>query len=245
MHTPVLDRSTEYVQPTMTRRYRAFSNKQYEQRAAALLDQQLWCWGRDVVHPQGNVLLRLGMCHYRPMLPGRACSPSYTGELSSGGQITLWGFGVFLGKLGQGGVYIHRFGFTPLYTSQHQIVGVGSSEELPPLTPPASAEEWQRVRGLVVELASWIAHYEHWAVENLGLEYRRRCLAQRGQPPVVPAEKMASAWEQLAQRCRKLKDHSLPKSTWQRVLVQFRSRIELQSSSDLTRFRNSRRNLDI
>jgi hypothetical protein len=34
-------------------------------RASALFDQQMWCWGQDVRHHGGDVLVRYGFCRWR------------------------------------------------------------------------------------------------------------------------------------------------------------------------------------
>ena len=41
---------------------------------AGLFDQQMWCFGRDIVQVRGNLLLDLGMCQYRAPDPKRSSS---------------------------------------------------------------------------------------------------------------------------------------------------------------------------
>lgn len=207
------------------RRRRAFATREQERHAADLLDQQLWCWARDVSRPAGNVLLGLGMCHYRPPTPSG--SPSYSGRLPEGGGVTLWGFGVFLGVPGIGGVFLRRFSFAPLYTPREEVGVAGDVDELPPLAAPSSGREWAAVRLLLETLASWVARYEHWIAETCGVAYRRTSLAQRGKRPSVPAEKMAQEWERLGRRCRRLREHGTGLGVWARVLAEAQARASL------------------
>ncbi|MFQ3649035.1 MAG: hypothetical protein SNJ75_01785, partial [Gemmataceae bacterium] len=67
-----------------------------------LLDQQWWCWGRDLCHPEGNLFLRLGMCRYRPQLRPHD-GTLYTARLDDHSAVYLWGFGGYLVSESLGG----------------------------------------------------------------------------------------------------------------------------------------------
>jgi hypothetical protein len=56
-------------------------------RAAGLLEKQLWCRGRDVAWPVGNVLPSLGMCGFRP--PGPGGGTAYTGRIAGDGVVWI------------------------------------------------------------------------------------------------------------------------------------------------------------
>ena len=64
--------------------------------AAALLDQQMWCWGCDIRHGEGNVLLQYGFSRWRPP-EGTLGSTAYQLEAPPSRQVVLWGFGVGIG----------------------------------------------------------------------------------------------------------------------------------------------------
>lgn len=176
----------------------------FRRRAAALFDQQMWCFGRDIVRPDGNVLLDLGMCRYRPRDPSRKSS-LYTAAIEPAGSLYLWGFGAMYAESGLGGVFVRRYGFAPRLSARESAVGVFDPEQLGPLTSPVSPHDDRRLRTLLPRLVGWFARYEHWVAENFGTKYRDDCLCQRGKPVAVPAREMAVAWETTAKKCKRFR----------------------------------------
>ncbi|MBM3980693.1 MAG: hypothetical protein FJ304_10485 [Planctomycetes bacterium] len=175
----------------------------YRRHASVLLDQQLWCWGRDVVRPEGNLLLALGMCRYRAATAAGATS-AYTGRVA-GGTVWLWGFGVLYSDDATGGtVFLQRYDFVPKLVARPLGAPVYRSTDLPGLARPSSAGERALARTLVRRVAEWVARYEHWVAENHGVAYRRAALAARDRSPAVPAERMAAGWERVAKKAVRL-----------------------------------------
>jgi hypothetical protein len=172
-------------------------------RAAALLDQQLWCWGRDVARPEGNVLLELGMCRYRTAEPGRERS-AYTGRVRGDGVVWLWGFGAYFWLPGLGGAFFRRKGFEPLLRAAPLEAPVHAVAHLVGLRRPATSGERTRAAKLVRATCEWVAEYEHWIAEALGTEYRAAALAARDRAPSVTAREMPRAWEHLAKKAHRL-----------------------------------------
>ena len=170
--------------------------------AAELLDQQLWCWGRDIARPEGNVLLDLGLCRHRSPGPGVDRS-AYSGTTPGGDTVWLWGFGVMLCRPGGAGVFLKRYRFDPLLVRLPGQRAAFSPAELG-CSRPASARERAEVATLVRSLAGWVASYEHWVAETLGGGYRAATLAARDRPPTVPARAVPGAWENLAKKSPRL-----------------------------------------
>jgi hypothetical protein len=181
-----------------------FARTDFHRRAVALLDQQLWCWGRDVARPAGNILLGLGMCRYRSNEPGPDRT-AYTGRVAGDGVVWLWGFGMVYYLPGRGGVFLRRNGFDPVLVTEPDRP-VHLPEHLGPFVRPATARHRGVVRELVRDAAMWIAGYEHWVAENLGTAYRAATLAARDKTSAFPAREMARAWEHLAKKSVRLSD---------------------------------------
>jgi hypothetical protein len=198
----------------MTSRY---ARTDLRRRAAALLDQQLWCWGRDVARPAGNLFLALGMCRYRTAEAGPDRT-AYTGRVAGDAVVWLWGFGFVYCTPGLGGVFLRRSGFAPVLVEE-PLRPVHTPEQLGPFTRPTTARQRIAARDLVRAAAEWVAGYEHWVAETLGAGYRESTLAARDRPPEVPAEEMARAWEQLARKSIRLSDSPPePRGAWGRTL---------------------------
>ncbi len=168
--------------------------------AVGLLCQQAWCWGRDILRPQGNWLLDIGFAKLEPPADREECSSVYSLELPCGRCIVLRGFGVFYGDDRRGAIFLPRYDFRPGYTEEAKLrCPPWSTEDLPCLSLPNKYQRNACV-SLTLDLVDWIRSYEVNIVECLGIEYRRRTLVKwdNGERPFTPAEKFASAWRELS-----------------------------------------------
>jgi hypothetical protein len=163
-----------------------------------LLDQQMWCWGRDIRYPGGNVLCRYGILPHRPAHPDRG-STAYVLALCPKRMIVLWGFGLFYGDAERAGMFLKRYEFTPRLTSQHLPPWVMWNPGcLPALRDPRLPDERIWLQGCYTDALHWIASYEQWIAQRFGLKYRRRCVAWYSSA-IVSAEAMAATWKALAE----------------------------------------------
>lgn len=169
------------------------------QHATGLLSQQIWCWGRDILRPQGNWLLELGFDRIEPPGENKECSSVYSVELPRGRCVVLRGFGVFYGEVQRGGVFLPRYGFQPRYTTHANLdCPPWSDEDLPKLSFPTDAQR-SSCASLTLELIDWMRSYEVTIFERLGIEYRQATLVKwdNGKRPIVPADEMARGWRLL------------------------------------------------
>lgn len=200
-------------------------------RAADLLDQQLWCWGRDVARPQGNVLLGLGMCRYRSAEPGPDRT-AYTGRVAGDGVVWLWGFGLLFCLPERGGVFLRRNRFEPLLVERPPERPVHRPEDVGPCLRPVAARHKATAGELVRAVAAWAAGYEHWVAETFGRAYRESTLAARGRAPAIWAGDMAGAWEHLAKKSFRLNGPDEPKvGPWCGLLGRLRAGVGPAGSS--------------
>lgn len=170
------------------------------QHAEQLLDQQMWCLGRDIRHPDGNALLRYGFQVWRP--PANVVgSSAYTLALASGHQLTLWGFGLCFGHVAEGGlVYLGRFQFKPTWRPEVTLpCPVWDSTRLPRFQPPRTEDDWTRVRILTAGALNALGVYEEWALATLGRDYRHDCIQSWPKPKTAP-QRIAASWRSLARR---------------------------------------------
>lgn len=161
------------------------------------MDDQCWCWGQDVLYPRGNLLIRYGL--ERIALPGPGGrTPGYAGSISDDGGVWLRGAGVLYSRRSGEGILLGRFDMRPR---------VAPLDALPLETwlksgfaafPFAAASERgiEMARLLVPEVCAWIAAYEHWIVETVGVEHREQCL-QRWPKRQTPAGEFALRWRAL------------------------------------------------
>ena len=168
--------------------------------AAGLLCQQAWCWGRDILRPQGNWLLQVGFARQEPPADREECSSVYSLEMPRGRCVVLRGFGVFYGDDRRGAIFLPRYDFRPRYTRDATLTcPLWSMEDLPSLSLPNKHQRNACV-SLTLDLIDWIRSYEVNIVECLGIEYRRQTLVKwdNGERLFTPAEEFASAWREVS-----------------------------------------------
>lgn len=183
-----------------------------------LFDQQMWCFGCDIVRPEGNLLLQLGMCRYAAP-NDTSGSTMYTAKIDDEGAVFLWGFGVLLTIPHHGGLFLRRFDFAPRFCARDDGFGIHHPDQLGPLRWPVKASEWICWREQVARLTRWFGRYEHWIAETYGHAYRKQCLHARGSNSLVPAEQMAKEWERAACKCLRNKLDPLTRtSMWTKSL---------------------------
>lgn len=160
---------------------------------AGLLHQQCWCWGYDIRHPEGNLLLAFGFERERP-LPPASGSSHYRKRLS---QVTvhLWGFGV-VWQDPLGACYVNRYRFGPVPVNLACLERPIWSPDGLVLLPPGSVPQTLLFEQLAA-ICCFIASYEDWIVRRLGLAHREAAL-QAWDSTAVEASRMADAWRHLA-----------------------------------------------
>jgi len=162
-----------------------------------LFDQQMWCWGRDIVRPEGNALLEYGFRMRRPPEGLRAIS-AYDLDPAPRHRVRLWGFGLLWTDEGAGSLLLERRRFSPrLVPESEAFEEVWRAEQVPVALRPRSGREHALAGGLLTEALSWISGYKRWARRTLGADYRELCVTTWHKRP-VPAPGMARCWERLA-----------------------------------------------
>ena len=163
-----------------------------------LMEQQVWCWGRDVEHPDGNLLIDFGFDRYRDRDTDdrSTCYRLERDQL----HVSLWGFGMFFGNRELGGLYLDRFDFCPKWAPVESLsLAIHWPDELPAFARPQGRLQWNCARKLWKASLLWIANYEAWIRSTVGLSYRRDCVAMWLRP-FVRAEKISAAWRFLSRQ---------------------------------------------
>lgn len=166
-----------------------------QQALTALLDGQLWYWGQDILHADGNALVAYGFRRARG--PDDRTQRSTAYELTGDGathrdlhglhQLIAWGFGVSAshGELARahGSLLLVRHEAAPGLCTTPVLARAGTRTLLPTRRMPACAGEWACLRASIVAVAHCCADYEAWARQQLGAGYRRE--AQQRRPRAV------------------------------------------------------------
>ena len=168
-------------------------------RAARLLSQQVWCWGRDIERPDGNWLMEIGFERIEPTFKCEDCDSIYSLKLPTGKRVMLRAFGVFYGNNQKEGIFLPRYDFLPKYSHRLNLKNLPwEKKDLPKLNFPNNSEITTCVT-LVSELVNWIRTYEENVANVLGIDYRKSTLLEwikiRGL--IIPAEDMVSEWKFL------------------------------------------------
>ncbi len=181
------------------------------------MQQQVWCWGKDVEYPAGNLLMRFGFERHRDRSTAdrSTCYRLDRDQL----HVSLWGFGMFFGCRDLGGLYLNRFEFCPNWAPVESLaLDIHWPDELPMFARPRGVLQWQRARKLWKSSLHWIANYEAWVLATAGLDYRRECV-EDWLRPFVRAEKTVAAWRFLSRRGWEHQDQPLTKALKQYTIA--------------------------
>jgi hypothetical protein len=168
--------------------------------AAALMSQQIWCWGQDVKRPEGNWLAEIGFVRNPPPEHRKDCSSVYTLAIGPTRRIVLRGFGVYIGDDEVGGLFIERYGFAPKFSPMSNLAcPPWSDKDLPAFDTPKRGQQCDCMI-LLLRLLDWIRDYEFDLTSRLGIDYRKNTIAKwnNGKRLFIPAEQMASSWRKLS-----------------------------------------------
>ena len=169
---------------------------------AAGLQQQMVYWGKDVVHPAGNLLVQAGFSKRASEgLQGTSC---YTLEWM-GGRIVLHG--------SQAGWFGEDGGFLYIRPKHRCVKGLGGTPPTPGHWPQ---EDFQscvdaELHALAVPFLRWWLHYEEWIRERFAEDYREQCYRQHKRLPKSRAwlrPRQAAGW--IAGLCER--PESLPRA---------------------------------
>ncbi|MGQ9889801.1 MAG: hypothetical protein ACUVSX_15145 [Aggregatilineales bacterium] len=171
-------------------------------RAAALLDQQMWCWGCDVRRSAGNLLLAYG-AQKRPAPEPRLHS-AYSFHLGAGAALNLWGWGIWTARQGCGSVFVDRARFQVRYTAQAELLPQAWRKcDLPPTQTTVTADELSAVGALLFDMCQWIGKYESWLTTQIEPAYREWAIAawpeRKRHRGGVPASEVAASWIALSE----------------------------------------------
>lgn len=158
------------------------------------LDRQMWCWGRDIRRPEGNLLVTLG-CRRCPSEPtGRSEYACACGA----GVVRLWGFGVMLVPDGGDALALRRNDPEPLLIDARTgRAGHFDRDGLAGACRRAGPSDRDLLARLLPPLARWIAGYEAQVHAHCGERWRRRVQASwaRGDGSVID---MPRRWRRMA-----------------------------------------------
>lgn len=158
-----------------------------QRRGGTLLNQQCWVWGQDVRRPEGNLLVEHGF-HRVPLPAGLEGCSQYSLPLEGGGEVRLWGFGIFYRAAPGTGLYLNRFSFAPL-----QVVLDSDIWKADAFAGLPASQDFAAVAAAV----RWIEQFEREIQLQMGAAYRSFCL--RGcSKRTLPGPELLTAWQVLA-----------------------------------------------
>lgn len=183
-------------------------------QAAALFNQQLWCWGRDVLRPQGNYLTKIGFQRIPPTRTQKNCSSVYTLDVNASQHIILRGFGVYWGDDRKGGIMLSRSRFRPTFFETARLPKPCWSLSDLPTPPEPTIEQRSDYLSLLTDTIDWIREYEANVLKELGVPYREQVLRRwnDGKRLIIPPEEVPTAWRQCSMLLERQPEKFLPRS---------------------------------
>ena len=181
-----------------------------------LLHRQCWNWGRDIIRPEGNLLLKAGFSKH-PTPDKEKGSSYYSLEMSNGDRLMLWGFGLLYVTPVKGCVYLNRYEFEPIWFPKKAIREPIWTPSMMPVkqSPPSLTIPIE----IVIAAIRYIAGYEEWVLSVCGLEYRLNVLQEWEQPTeLLPPQDLPQSWLSLADSMYPMKNEIGKKGLFQILL---------------------------
>jgi len=165
-----------------------------------LLHHQCWFFGRDILHPDGNLLVQYGFKRYKA--PKKAGTNRYRMLIDKAVEIDLWGFGLFYGDAQVGGIFIRRYDFSPLLFQTGSLgPRIFKSEQLPKSQRPINSDQIDAAKDLTRRAVDWILSYEVWVEGVCGKQWRRKCLREWANAK-FPARQIKTNWRKMARKIK-------------------------------------------
>ncbi len=180
-----------------------FFSRRIKRLGELMMHHQCWFFGRDIFHPDGNLLIRYGF--ERLKAPNRKVGTNRYRIANEGAyEMNLWGFGMFYGARNTGGVFIRRYDFTPRLSDRGSLDSrVFRSEQLPANRLPSTNAEIGQALRLTREAIDWIIDYENWVESECGKTWRGRCLREWTNSEIA-ARHVKTNWLKLAKQIDRL-----------------------------------------
>ncbi len=163
-----------------------------------LTDQQLWCLGCDVRHPEFP-WRELGWRYLSRPDKTRGCG-RLTAALPNGGHLSVWGFGFVATDASHGALWLDRRqfqlhcagGFDPNRS-------IWALNEVPDFQRPKTLDQQMSAAFLLAELADRMVEHERDVQALLGPAHRKHCIQNWNfRRTALPAGDMASFWSKIA-----------------------------------------------
>jgi hypothetical protein len=158
-----------------------------------LFDQQMWCFGRDIITPPENRLIQYGFQRI-PCPDSPPLSTRYERTTANGVTEVLWGFGMLYGRDGSS-ILLKRHGFVPCLSTSPatNASNAWSPDRLGAWKPPQNEEDLRLATTLIAELCESLASYERWIADQEPTVHRHDVLAA-WKAPVCTAQETTDRW---------------------------------------------------
>ena len=175
-------------------------------RLLELIDRQMWFFGCDIRHPQGNLLLAHGFTRDRAPadVPGgtsryaRCTRPS-----PDGARLVLWGWGALWISDDGDALAVRRHATMPKWlVSAPDVTCMWRYQELDLLLERAPAFDTPLAPRRLADFANWVVTYERWVRQTTASDWRSRCTAERPRHirrrHLIADTSYLDAWQALA-----------------------------------------------
>lgn len=160
----------------------------------------MWFFGRDIQHPDGNLLLHFGFVRQRP--PAGVSGTSRYAMATPSGTLMLWGWGAVWREAEPHALLLRRHGPGPRLLSATRCLDAIWAHTALDGEPARSPDAMARVGGLLTHFAVWVHEYEQWVRGHCGEAWRTECAALRPRhvrrKQVVAAGRYLHSWQQVA-----------------------------------------------
>lgn len=165
-------------------------------KAAKLFDQQMWCWGKDIMSEQGNLLVQYG-CDIQKHVDRERRGTRYVLPLGIDTKIILMALGIVYLDENKGAAQFERSRYQPLFNPDTECINdVFEFKALEGFGRAKTQIEKDFLRDSQIDCAKFIKNYETWILQNAHETHKNFRLNSWVNPIATP-ETLVNCWEEV------------------------------------------------
>lgn len=170
-----------------------------------VLHHQLWFFGKDIWHQEGNLLIRYGFKRYG-VPEDKSGTNAYCLKINDLQEIVLFGFGVFWGDKRLGGILLKRYEFCPKMLRCSSLkLPLWKKELLPFQFSPFNEPDKIAVGEMFKDFSGWLSEYESWIDASCSKSWRENCL-ENWENSCLSIQRVRQGWKILENNLEKSLD---------------------------------------
>ncbi len=163
----------------------------------------MWCWGKDIMSEEGNLLIDFGFKMQKSTDPANR-GTRYILDIDDERRLTLMALGMVYSEEGKGAAQFERSRYIPLFNPDPNCnKNIYSFKELEGFGPAKSEPDKQFLKRSKAECALLISHYETWIIQIANKNHQKKRVSTWVKP-ILSSSGFANMWFEIYQNFNRI-----------------------------------------